>query len=189
VPHISPFFRPALISAALLLATGVAMRGFPSAAESARFVPPPVLDELASAQPTSEVAVLAGGCFWGVQGYSNTAPRFSRPIRSRRILPRPTSPSSAKRACLMLRSSPRSNPAAHAHLRQGPLAAHGRDQRPQPGYLLPTALASLPCRYRLQHQSRSPLFGFRSWGRSSACLPTFSAPRLDDPVTRSWRTS
>ena len=35
--------------------------------EGARVVPPPTLDERA-AQSASEVAVLAGGCFWGVQG-------------------------------------------------------------------------------------------------------------------------
>jgi len=35
--------------------------------EPARVVPPPVLDPPASGR-TSEVAVLAGGCFWGVQG-------------------------------------------------------------------------------------------------------------------------
>ncbi|MGD0562377.1 MAG: peptide-methionine (S)-S-oxide reductase MsrA [Roseiarcus sp.] len=37
------------------------------AAEEARLVPPPAIDERA-AQSTAEVAVLAGGCFWGVQG-------------------------------------------------------------------------------------------------------------------------
>src|SRR5262245_38579549 len=40
----------------------------PSAAESARLVPPPALDEPANTLVASEVAVLAGGCFWGVQG-------------------------------------------------------------------------------------------------------------------------
>jgi peptide-methionine (S)-S-oxide reductase len=68
VPHASPFFRPALIFAALLLVAGIALRGFPSAAEGARSIPPPVLDEPVSPQATSEVSVLAGGCFWGVQG-------------------------------------------------------------------------------------------------------------------------
>jgi peptide-methionine (S)-S-oxide reductase len=68
VPHASRFFRPALIFAALLLAAGVALRGFPSAAESARSIPPPVLDEPVSPQAASEVAIVAGGCFWGVQG-------------------------------------------------------------------------------------------------------------------------
>ena len=37
------------------------------AAEEARVIPPPALDEPAS-RSRAEVAVLAGGCFWGVQG-------------------------------------------------------------------------------------------------------------------------
>ena len=68
MPRASPFFRPALIFTALLLASSFALRVLPLAAESARSIPPPVLDEPASPQATSEVAVLAGGCFWGVQG-------------------------------------------------------------------------------------------------------------------------
>ena len=68
MPQISSFFRPALIFAALLLAAGLALRGLPSAAKSARSTPPPMLDEPANPQATSEVAVLAGGCFWGIQG-------------------------------------------------------------------------------------------------------------------------
>ena len=62
------FLRPALICAAVLLGVGLVLRGLPSAAESAHQIPPPVLDEPANPQVTSEVAVLAGGCFWGVQG-------------------------------------------------------------------------------------------------------------------------
>jgi peptide-methionine (S)-S-oxide reductase len=38
------------------------------AAEEARTIPAPVADEAAAPAATSEVAVLAGGCFWGVQG-------------------------------------------------------------------------------------------------------------------------
>lgn len=39
------------------------------AAESPHEIPPPAVDEApAAATATSEVAVLAGGCFWGVQG-------------------------------------------------------------------------------------------------------------------------
>jgi peptide-methionine (S)-S-oxide reductase len=57
----------ALVAAALLLA-GYGLHGsVASSAERARTVPPPALDEPASQAP-SEVAVLAGGCFWGVQG-------------------------------------------------------------------------------------------------------------------------
>jgi peptide-methionine (S)-S-oxide reductase len=68
VPQPSSFFRPALIFAALLLGAGLVLRGLSSAAESARSIPPPALDEQANPRVTSEVAVLAGGCFWGVQG-------------------------------------------------------------------------------------------------------------------------
>ena len=68
MPQASPVFRPILIWAALLLGAGIALQGFPSAAESSRSIPPPVLDEPANPTATSEVAVLAGGCFWGVQG-------------------------------------------------------------------------------------------------------------------------
>jgi len=67
VPPLS-FLRLALICAAMLLGVGLVLRGLPSAAESAHQIPPPMLDEPANPQATSEVAVLAGGCFWGVQG-------------------------------------------------------------------------------------------------------------------------
>ena len=50
----------------LLLAT-ISLGYFPSAAESARVVPPPAVDAPAG-QAASDVVVLAGGCFWGVQG-------------------------------------------------------------------------------------------------------------------------
>jgi peptide-methionine (S)-S-oxide reductase len=39
----------------------------PSVAEDVRAIPAPAVDE-AAGQATSEVTVLAGGCFWGVQG-------------------------------------------------------------------------------------------------------------------------
>jgi peptide-methionine (S)-S-oxide reductase len=68
VPQGSPFFRRALIFAVPLLAAAIALRGVPSVAESARPIPPPALDEPSNPQATSEVAILAGGCFWGVQG-------------------------------------------------------------------------------------------------------------------------
>jgi peptide-methionine (S)-S-oxide reductase len=58
--------RLALPLIALLLTTaGIAISR--SNAETAHAVPPPVVDEPAGTA-TSEVAVLAGGCFWGVQG-------------------------------------------------------------------------------------------------------------------------
>jgi peptide-methionine (S)-S-oxide reductase len=56
---------PALGLLALLIPAGlVATR---STAEEARVAPPPALDEQAGGN-ASEVAVIAGGCFWGVQG-------------------------------------------------------------------------------------------------------------------------
>jgi peptide-methionine (S)-S-oxide reductase len=55
------------IAALFLLAGFVGLKVWPSAAESAHAIPPPILDEPA-AQAASAVAVFAGGCFWGVQG-------------------------------------------------------------------------------------------------------------------------
>jgi len=56
----------AALTAGLLLAGGFAATR--SSAESVRLVPPPALDEPRAATPAKETAVLAGGCFWGVQG-------------------------------------------------------------------------------------------------------------------------
>src|SRR5687768_8727454 len=50
-----------------VIAGGVVAIRSASQAEAARVIPPPAADVSAS-QATSEVAVLAGGCFWGVQG-------------------------------------------------------------------------------------------------------------------------
>ena len=57
--------RRALIVAALLLA-GVGSGLLAFAAEEARAIPAPALDEAPG--KSSETAVFAGGCFWGVQG-------------------------------------------------------------------------------------------------------------------------
>ena len=46
---------------------GFALLGIAADAEPAKVVPPPTADEANASAPT-EVAVLAGGCFWGVQG-------------------------------------------------------------------------------------------------------------------------
>jgi peptide-methionine (S)-S-oxide reductase len=68
-----PFSRIALSAAALGLAVFSAIDLAPSfAAEEAVVIPPPAMD----AQPTNgtQTAVLAGGCFWGVQGvFQHTA--------------------------------------------------------------------------------------------------------------------
>ena len=59
--------RPAFwLSAAAAAAFGAWVLATPSAAEEGIEIPAPVVD--APAQGNSEVAVLAGGCFWGVQG-------------------------------------------------------------------------------------------------------------------------
>ena len=63
-------FKPnplGLLVAALLAIAGAVYWTSSSSAETARLVPPPALDETAPAG-TGETAVLAGGCFWGVQG-------------------------------------------------------------------------------------------------------------------------
>jgi Peptide methionine sulfoxide reductase len=57
----------ASLLAGILLAVGAVLSSSGSA-EDVHVVPPPALDETAQTKPASEVAVLAGGCFWGVQG-------------------------------------------------------------------------------------------------------------------------
>lgn len=52
---------------AALAVSGLAAWMVPSSAEEARVIPAPTIDEQ-PAQATSEIALLAGGCFWGVQG-------------------------------------------------------------------------------------------------------------------------
>ena len=61
--------RSTMVLGLTLLATGLifALRSFPSVAQSPVNVPAPALDEPAGGT-APEVAVLAGGCFWGVQG-------------------------------------------------------------------------------------------------------------------------
>jgi peptide-methionine (S)-S-oxide reductase len=59
------FFRCAACVLALLLAVGVAVTRL-GAKEA--LIPAPVLDEQPKQEVKEEVAVLAGGCFWGVQG-------------------------------------------------------------------------------------------------------------------------
>src|SRR5258708_559245 len=55
----------ALLLPALLFVAGVTFLSA-SSAEEARTIPAPAVDQPSTA--SSEVAVLAGGCFWGVQG-------------------------------------------------------------------------------------------------------------------------
>ena len=64
---VQSFKYPAIIGTALLLTAAIAFNAAPSAAEDARLVPPPLADETPG-PALSETAILAGGCFWGVQG-------------------------------------------------------------------------------------------------------------------------
>jgi peptide-methionine (S)-S-oxide reductase len=53
----------------LALSTALAtLFGLPAFAESVRLTPPATLDEPLASSPGNETIVLAGGCFWGVQG-------------------------------------------------------------------------------------------------------------------------
>lgn len=63
-------FRPTPLTglaATLLMVAAVVLRTHPVGAEGPRVLPAPLVDVLPG-QATSAVAVLAGGCFWGVQG-------------------------------------------------------------------------------------------------------------------------
>jgi peptide-methionine (S)-S-oxide reductase len=67
-PFSSRLGAAAVFGAALLAIAPIRSAG----QEQAHVIPPPSIDAPAS-QSTSEVAVLAGGCFWGVQGvYQHT---------------------------------------------------------------------------------------------------------------------
>jgi len=57
----------ALVGMVLLVLAGHAVRSYPTSAEEARALPVPAVD-VQPGQATSSVVVLAGGCFWGVQG-------------------------------------------------------------------------------------------------------------------------
>ena len=57
-----------IASSGLLLATGAGFLVSRSAAESGHEIPAPALDAPASENAALETIVLAGGCFWGVQG-------------------------------------------------------------------------------------------------------------------------
>ena len=58
-----------VLLAGLVGAAAFGARVTPSAAEDAKAIPAPVIDEAMDASPvSSETAIFAGGCFWGVQG-------------------------------------------------------------------------------------------------------------------------
>jgi peptide-methionine (S)-S-oxide reductase len=64
-------FRSTFLVTALVIAAGSGLAALRSAAEVAHAIPAPAVDEQAASgaqTASSEIAVLAGGCFWGVQG-------------------------------------------------------------------------------------------------------------------------
>jgi peptide-methionine (S)-S-oxide reductase len=66
-PNAARPLRLTIIAALFAVAAGTVYWNAGAAAESPHAVPAAAVDELASSA-ASEVAVLAGGCFWGVQG-------------------------------------------------------------------------------------------------------------------------
>jgi peptide-methionine (S)-S-oxide reductase len=58
---------PGMLMMAVLVLAGLAIRNYSAAAEGARVLPMPAVD-VPPGQATSAVIILAGGCFWGVQG-------------------------------------------------------------------------------------------------------------------------
>jgi peptide-methionine (S)-S-oxide reductase len=58
---------PAAFATAVVVLAGLAININPAASERARSLPSPAVD-VPPGQATSAVAVVAGGCFWGVQG-------------------------------------------------------------------------------------------------------------------------
>jgi peptide-methionine (S)-S-oxide reductase len=62
-------WRSTALAAALLAAASLGLTGLRSSAETAHAIPAPAVDEPpAENAAATETAVLAGGCFWGVQG-------------------------------------------------------------------------------------------------------------------------
>jgi peptide-methionine (S)-S-oxide reductase len=58
---------PMALVLALLLLAGVAFRSYRVEGEAAQTLPPPAVD-VPAGQARSAVVVVAGGCFWGIQG-------------------------------------------------------------------------------------------------------------------------
>jgi peptide-methionine (S)-S-oxide reductase len=64
-----PRIAVGLVVAGILAAAAFGLNVTPSIAEDAKVIPAPVIDEASGTSPVStETAVFAGGCFWGVQG-------------------------------------------------------------------------------------------------------------------------
>jgi peptide-methionine (S)-S-oxide reductase len=72
-------FGFAAIAVTMTVIVSAGMTGRWPTQEKARIIPPPAADEPAS-QAKSETAVLAGGCFWGVQGVFQHVKGVSRAV-------------------------------------------------------------------------------------------------------------
>ena len=59
--------RAVLGTAAMALGIAALKLSLPAAAEEPRIIPAPTVDETAAADAPQKVAVLAGGCFWGME--------------------------------------------------------------------------------------------------------------------------
>src|SRR2546421_2968382 len=104
-------FKSTLLAAltGALLAMGAGLAMWQASAQEGRPIPAPTLDAQTGEGAATEVAILAGGCFWGVQGVfqhvegvSNAvsgmpaATRKLRPTRpSRLAAPAPPNPSAS----------------------------------------------------------------------------------------------
>jgi len=59
--------RVGLAAVMVLVVTGCLMRGNVSASEKPMVLPKPAVDETLASSPGRQTAVIAGGCFWGIQ--------------------------------------------------------------------------------------------------------------------------
>jgi peptide-methionine (S)-S-oxide reductase len=66
---LAPRIAVGLLAAGIIAAAAFGLEVTPSIAEDAKPIPAPVVDQAPETSPVArEVAVFAGGCFWGVQG-------------------------------------------------------------------------------------------------------------------------
>jgi peptide-methionine (S)-S-oxide reductase len=67
--NLLPRIGAAVLLAGVITVAAIGAKMTPSAAEDAKVIPAPTVDESAATSPmNAETAIFAGGCFWGVQG-------------------------------------------------------------------------------------------------------------------------
>ena len=80
---------PALLLAGVITAGAGLALASRSHAEDVRPVPAPAVDEATTSAATTETAILAGGCFWGVQrAFTSTSTVSRAPSRAMRAATR-----------------------------------------------------------------------------------------------------